>query len=371
MQTYKIFTVNPGSTSTKLAMFENDKILFQTKVVHTAEELSQFKEIADQYQYREEKILNALEQSHYSLDGVDVFVGRSAGTLPVEGGIYHVTPLLIEHAFSGITKHPAILGCKLVDSFAKKFGGEAYVMNPPDTDEFDDVARVTGLHDIFRGSQFHALNQKETAIRAAAQLGKRYEDVNFVIAHIGGGVSVTAHRKGRAVDTNSIIMGEGPFTPTRAGALPTIPFMKLCFSGKYTEDELYDRLNKDGGLIDLLNTSEMLDVVKMIEAGDGYAKLIYDAFLYQIGKNIGSYAAVLRGKIDAIILTGGVANDKDFVAELTDMIGFLAPVMVYPGELELEALAAGGLRLLQGEEQAKTYSGISVFQGFDHYKRKR
>lgn len=365
MEKFKIFTVNPGSTSTKLAMFENEEMLFQSKVVHSAAELSKFNQVKDQYQYRHDTILNTLEKEKHSLTGVDVFVGRSSGLLPVEGGIYNVTPLLIEHAFSGITKHPAILGCKLVDSFAKEYGGKAYIMNPPDTDEFDDIARVTGLHDIYRGSQFHALNQKETAIRAATQMKKRYEDVNFVIAHIGGGVSVTAHRKGRAVDTSSIIMGDGPFTPTRAGALPAIPFMDMCFSGKYTRDKLYNRLIQDGGFVDLLGTSEMLDVIKMIDEGDEYAKLIYDAFIYQIGKNIGAYAAVLRGKLDAIILTGGITHDKHLVAELTDMIGFLAPIMVFPGELELEALCAGGLRLLRGEETAKDYSGESVFQGFN------
>ena len=220
-------------------------------------------------------ILDAVAAQGATLEGVDCFVARCGGLQPCEGGVYAVTDKVVADCFSGYTVHPAILGGKLAQSFAEEFGGTALLLNPPDTDEFQDVARVTGLHDVYRTSNVHMLNQKETAIRAAAELGKKYEDCNFVVAHIGGGVSVTAHRKGKAVDSNSIIMGEGPMTPTRAGALPAIPFMDLCYSGKWTRDEMYDRLIKSGGFVDLLGTSEATDVTAMIDSGK-YDAIIVD-----------------------------------------------------------------------------------------------
>ena len=288
---------------------------------------------------------------------------------PCEGGIYAVTDKVIEDCFSGYTIHPAILGGKLARSLSEEFGGMAIFLNPPDTDELQDVARVTGFHDIFRTSNVHMLNQKETAIRAAAEMGRRYEDCRFIVCHIGGGVSVTAHRYGRAVDSSSIIMGEGPFTPTRAGAMPLVPFMDLCYSGKWTRDEMYDRMIKSGGFTDLLGTSEVTDVVAMIENGDEYAKLVFDAFIYQIAKNIGAMAAVLEYKVDAILLGGGIVHVRYLVDELERMCGRIAPLRAYPGEFEMEALAAGALRALRGQESVKTYTGVPVFSGFDHLKR--
>ena len=366
---FKIFALNPGSTSTKIAMFENDQPVFISKAVHSAEELAKYKTIADQFPYRKQTILEEVARQGQTLEGVDCFVARCGGVQPCEGGIYGVTDKVVEDCFSGYTVHPAILGGPLADAFAKEFGGKAFFLNPPDTDEFDDIARVTGLHDVYRTSNAHMLNQKETAIRAAAEMGRKYEDCNFVVCHFGGGVSVTAHKKGRAVDSTSIIMGEGPMTPTRAGALPAIPFMDLCYSGKWTRDEMYDRLIKSGGFVDLLGTSEIPDVVAMIEKGDEYAKLVYDAFIYQIGKDIGAMAAVLNFDVDAILLGGGIVHDKNVVAGLTGMCGKIAEIRAYPGEFEMEALAAGALRALTGQEEVKTYTGVRVFQGFDHLKR--
>ncbi|MCF0120151.1 MAG: butyrate kinase, partial [Oscillospiraceae bacterium] len=214
----------------------------------------------------------------------------------------------------------------------------------------------------------HMLNQKETAIRAAKEMGRKYEDCNFVVCHIGGGVSVTAHRKGRAVDSTSIIMGEGPMTPTRAGALPAIPFMDLCYSGKWTRDEMYARLIHNGGFLDLLGTSSATDVKRMIESGNKYAKLVYDAFIYQIGKSIGAMAAVLNFDVDAILLGGGIVNDKYVVDGIREMCSKIAEIREYPGEFEMEALAAGALRALNGEQEVQIYDGIPVFNGFDHLK---
>ncbi len=364
MKTFKIFALNPGSTSTKIAMFENEKEIFSSKVAHKAEELDQFAHVADQFAYRRDAIIDLVEKEGYDLHKTDCFVARCGGVLPCAGGTYKVTDKVIEDCFSGYTVHPAILGGKLADEFAKIYGGVALFVNPPDTDEFQDVARVTGLHDVYRTSNVHMLNQKETAIRAAKEMGKKYEDCRFVVAHVGGGVSVTAHRYGRAVDSTSIIMGEGPMAPTRSGALPLVPFMDLCYSGKWTRDEMYDRLIKNGGFVDHLGTSDMFEVDKMIESGNEYARLIMDAFIYQIGKAIGAMAAVLHFQVDAILLGGGIIRDDIVVAGLQKMCGDLAPIRLYPGEFEMEALAAGAYRVLSGQEEAKTYTGVPVFTGF-------
>jgi butyrate kinase len=261
-------------------------------------------------------------------------------------------------------KHPATLGSQLAYDFATTYGGKAFVVNPPDVDEFDLVSRVSGLSDVARESRGHPLNQKEVAIRYATSLGKRYEELNLVISHIGGGVSVTAHRKGRMIDSNDVINGDGPMAPTRAGSIPAVAIIKMCYSGKYTEREMYDRITKAGGLVDHLGTSEVREVVERIKNGDTYAKLIYDAMIYQIGKNIGAYATVLKGDVDAILLTGGIANNSYLVERITDMVKYIAPVKVYAGEFEMEALAAGALRVLTGQEQPKIYNGIPVWSGF-------
>ena len=362
---HKIFALNPGSTSTKLALFEDDKPIFITKAIHTADELAKYPTIRDQFAYRRDTILAAVAAQGHTLEGVDCFVARCGGVQPCVGGVYRVTEKVIEDCYSGYTVHPANLGGDLALSFAREFGGSAFFLNPPDTDELEDVARVTGLHDVYRTSNVHMLNQKETAIRAADELGGKYSDFNFVVAHIGGGVSVSAHRKGRVVDSTSIIMGEGPMTPTRAGALPAIPFMDLCYSGKWTRDEMYDRLIKSGGFVDLLGTSEATDVTAMIEKGDKYAQLVYDAFIYQIGKAIGAMAAVLHFEVDAILLGGGIVHDRRVVDGLQAMCSSIAPFRAYPGEFEMEALAAGALRVLRGQEEAMTYTGIPVFRGFE------
>ncbi len=364
MKKYKIFALNPGSTSTKIAMFENETCIFQAKAEHSAEKLAQFPKIADQFEYRRDTILEEVARQGASLEGTDCFVARCGGVLPCEGGVYWVTDLVIEHCFSGYTVHPAILGGKLADSFRKKYGGIAIILNPPDTDEFQDLARITGFHDIYRTSNVNMLNQKETAIRAAKEMGKKYEECRFVVAHIGGGVSVTAHRYGRVVDSTSIIMGEGPMTPTRAGAMPLVPFMDLCYSGKWTRAEMYDRMIKNGGFVDHLGTSDAREVRKMIEEGDSYAKLVYDAFIYQIGKAIGSMASVLHGQVDAILLGGGIVYDDYVVNSIKEMCSYIASIRCYPGEFEMEALAAGALRALTGQEQIKTYTGKPVFKGF-------
>ena len=366
MKSYKVFAINPGSTSTKIAMFEGDKEVFSKNVSHDAEKLKEFKEISDQFDYRKETILKELAEAGQTLEGVDAFSARGGGLVNVEGGVYKVGEKLLEHARVGYTvKHPATLGAQLADAFAKEYGGVAFVVNPPDVDEFTDVARVTGLKGIYRESRIHALNQKEIGIRYAAKLGKKYEDLNLIICHIGGGISVTAHNHGKMVDSNDIANGDGPMAPTRCGQLPVKDVVTMCFSGKYTEKEMREKITKTGGLVDHLGTSDAREVTEMIKNGNQYAKLIYDAMIYEIGKTAGSMAAVLCGKVDGIIFTGGISHDKYVVEKLTEMLSFIAPITVMAGEFEMEALAAGAIRVLSGKEEAKTYTGVPVWNGFN------
>lgn len=365
----KLLAINPGSTSTKIAVFENEEKILSMNITHDADKLKEFKQISDQFVYRKDMIERLLEENGINLTDIDAFVGRGGGLEACEGGTYPVNDLLLHHAkICYKAKHPATLGAVIAYDFAVSYGKKAYVVNPASMDEMDAVARITGLAGVLRESRFHALNQKEVAIRAAGELGKKYNEVNLVVAHIGGGVSVAAHRKGRVVDTTNAIGGDGPMAPTRCGQIPMDDVISLCCSGKYTPEQIKEFMLKNGGIVDHLGTSDMRDVIRRIEDGDAYAKLVYDAFIYQIGKSIGAYASVLKGKVDRIVLTGGITNDNKFVAQLKDIIEYIAPVIVYPGEFEMEALANGVLRILRGEEEAKEYIGKPVCNGFDNLK---
>ncbi len=367
---YKVFAINPGSTSTKISVFENEKCLYSENVQHDASALKQFKEISDQLPYRKEIILEAVKRNNINLAEMDAFVGRGGSAHPMISGTYPVSGLLLEHTKKGIlVQHPANLGCQIARAFADPLGKPSFVVNPPCVDEFMDVVRITGFSDIYRSSSIHALNQKENGIRYAKSSGRKYEDLNLIICHIGGGTSVTVHLKGRMADSNDIVNGDGPMAPTRAGALPAVDLVKLCYSGKWTEKELYNRITKDGGLVDHLGTSDAREIRARMDNGDKYAALVYDAMIYQIAKTIGSYAVTLNGKVDQIILTGGIANEKYLVEKLTGYVDWIAPVTVHAGEFEMEALAAGTIRVLSGEEEPKDYTGIPVWKGLDHLKQ--
>lgn len=365
MKEYKVFAINPGSTSTKIALFQGDVEVFSKNITHEAAELKQFREILDQLAYRKESILEALQEANQSLTGTDAFVGRGGGLVSVVGGTYPVNERILADQRNKVSvQHPAILGAQLAHEFVEEYGGQAFIVNPPDVDEFIDEARITGLKGLYRESKLHALNQKEVGIRYAKSLGKRYEEMDLIICHIGGGISVTAHRKGKMIDSNDIAQGDGPMAPTRCGALPVKDVVRMCFSGKFTEEEIYQKITKNGGLVDHLGTSDAREVGKRIAAGDRYAKLVYDAMIYQIAKQAGAMAAVLEGKVDGIVLTGGISYDPYVDAELKRKLQFIAPVTVMAGEFEMEALAAGALRVLTGEEEPKTYTGIPCWNGF-------
>lgn len=366
MSHYHIFSINPGSTSTKIALFEDQKELFRTTVTHNASQLALFPTIPDQFAFRRDTILSALDASRISLEGVDAFVGRGGGLVSCEGGTYEINSILLEHARTCYTvKHPAALGPVLANAFAETYGGRAFVVNPPDVDELQPVARICGLRGVYRKSRFHALNQKEVAIRLAAKLGKRYDETNLVVAHMGGGVSVTAHKHGRCIDTSDIVGGDGAYAPTRMGHVPAEDIIAMCFSGQYTEKQMREKLTKTGGVTDLLGTSDVQEVSHRSSGGDAFAALVLQGMAYQIGKEIGAYAAVLHGHVDAIALTGGMARDDNMVRIICDMCGSLAPIHIFPGEWEMEALASGALRVLTGAEQPKVYTGVPVWTDFD------
>lgn len=360
----RVLVINVGSTSTKVAIFDGGEPRFRDSFVHDQSELAAFKEVNDQLPYRRSVIMGSLERSGLGLSEVDAVASNGGGLVSLPGGTYRVNATMLAHARAGLTaQHPATLGCQLANEIANELGVPAFVVNPPDLDELDDVARVTGLAGVERESRTHALNEKEVAHRYAASTGRRYEELNLITAHIGGGVSVSAHRRGRMVESNDTLNGDGPMSPNRSGALPASALIDMCFSGKWEAGELHARVSRSGGLLDHLGTSDLQEVAGMVADGDDYAWLVYRAMAYQVGKAIGGCAAVLHGEVDGIILTGGIVNDAGFVQRLTAMVERFGPIAVYPGELELEALAAGACRVLNGEEEALEYTGVPVWQG--------
>lgn len=365
MGTYKVFAINPGSTSTKIALIEDDTTLFSANVSHDASKLAEFDGISAQLPYRKETILNLLKENNVSLEGVDAFVGRGGGLLSMEGGTYEIDETLLEHAERGANgvQHPAQLGSQLAEEFCKEFGGRGFVVNPPDVDELQDLARMTGIKGVYRNVHLHSLNLKETAIRHAASMGKKYEECNFVVCHIGGGISISAHREGRMIDGFDIVGGEGPMAPTRCGSVPVSALLKYA-DGKELK-ELKSLCNKNGGFVSHLGISDALEVSNRAADGDKYADMLWNTMIYQITKCIGSMAVVLHGKIDGILLGGGMVYNEELVAKIKEACQWIAPVSAYPGEFEMEAMAAGAIRVLSGKERVKHYTGKPAWEGFD------
>ncbi len=366
---FYILAINPGSTSTKVGLFKNEECLFKENIVHKSEELKQFKEIKDQKPLRLKTILDVLKQNNIDLKTIDAISGRGGSLESLKGGTYKINDLMYEHASTmKIVKHPSALGIVLAKELGDLYNKPSFCVNPPDVDEFKIEARITGIPGLYRESRIHALNQKEIAIRYAKQHKVKYEDLNLIICHIGGGISIAAHNHGKMIDCNDIVNGDGPMTPNRSGFIPAKPLVSLAYSGKYSEKELKDLIGKNGGIMAWLNTDDMKKVNEMIQNKNKKAKIIYDAMIYQIAKQIGAMYASLKCNCSAIILTGGIANDEYLVKNLNKYIKKLAKVVLMPGEYELEALAQGTLRVLKNEEKAQTYTGKKVFEGIEEYE---
>jgi butyrate kinase len=350
-----ILVLNPGSTSTKLAVFEGEKCVYEGVVRHSELELGRFERIWDQYEYRKAAILEFLGGKGISLHSLTAVVGRGGLLRPTVSGTYGVNPGMIADAREGVQgEHASNLGSVLAYGIAWDYGIRAFIVDPPCVDELDPVARYSGIPEISRTSLVHALNVKATARAVAKDLGKSVSDLNLVVAHLGGGISICALRKGRMVDVSNALF-DGPFTPERAGSVPTDGLVRLCFSGKHTEAEIMKKLVGQGGFVAYLGTNSAQEVEDRVAAGDREAVLVADAMVYQVAKEIGAMAVVLGGKLDAIVLTGGLAKSDFFTRKISERVGFLGKVIVVPGEDELEALALGCLRVLRGEEAAKTY----------------
>jgi butyrate kinase len=318
--------------------------------------LSTFHKIIDQYEFRLEIILNFLKEKGIDYSTLDAVVGRGGLLKPIASGTYRVNEKMLEDLHKGVSgEHASNLGGILASGIAKKLSIPAYLVDPVVIDEMKPIARISGMPEIPRVSILHALNQKAVARKAALDLGKKYEKANFVIAHLGGGISVGVHCKGKVIDVNNALNGEGPFTPERSGGVPVGALVELCFSGKFTKDEIMKKIKGKGGLVAYLNTNDVREVLNRIKQGDKKAKLILEAMAYQVAKEIGAGATVLKGQIDAIILTGGIAYANEFINMIRDRVSFLSLVMIYPGEEEMLALCNGALRVLKGEEVEKIY----------------
>ena len=352
---YKIFALNPGSTSTKIGVYEDENLLFDKTLRHPAEEIAQFATIPDQKEWRKELVMEALQENHFDPKQLTGVCARGGLVKPIPGGTYATSDALLADCVAGVQgQHAANLGGLIAREIGDELGVPSFIADPPVVDEMQAIARYSGHPLIPRVSKFHALNQKAVAKRFAKEHGKKYEDLNLIVCHMGGGVSVGAHIKGSVVDTENALDGEGPFSPERSGSLPTDAVMKLCFSGKYTEAELRKMFVGRGGLVAYAGSTDMRDLLKMAETDAKVAEVV-DAFHYQIGKEIGAMAAVMHGKVDQIILTGGIAYGKETTDALKEMVEWIAPVTVYPGEDELLALAQAALRVLNGEEKAQEY----------------
>lgn len=354
---HKLLIINPGSTSTKIAVFQDKECVFKTNIKHSAEEIAPFEHIADQYHFRKEVILNTLKEAGMELNDLSMVVGRGGLLKPLTSGIYEVNEAMKRDLVnSPVGEHACNLGGLIADDIAKSVGVKAYIADPVIVDEMEDVARFSGHPAFPRMSVFHALNQKMIARQHAAAVGKRYEDLNLIGIHLGGGISVAAHKKGRVVDVNNALNGDGPFTPERSGALPSGPLMNACFSGKYTKKEIDLMLKGQGGFVAYLGTNDAMEVENRVKAGDKEWELVYRAMAYQVAKEVGGLAAsAFSMDVDAIFVTGGMAYDKNFCKILESHLGKIAPVCVYPGEDEMMALTLNGLMVLNGETVAKIY----------------
>lgn len=352
---YYLLTINPGSTSTKVAYFQNHECISSKTLRHSTEELEKNLNLDEEYKFRKQAILEYMEEQNIDSKRLDAVVGRGGLLKPLQGGVYRVNePMLDDVKHSRYGQHASNLGAMIAFKIAATANIPAFIVNPVIVDEYEPLARFSGHPDFPRTSVFHALNTKAIAQKAMAERGKQYEDVNLIIAHLGGGISVMAHKKGRAVDGNNALQ-EGPFSPERTGSLPMQQLVDRCFSGKYTKQDIKKMLVGKGGVTAYLGTADCKDVEERAQAGDQDASRVIEAMAYQVAKEIGSLSAVLAGKVDSIIITGGVAYSKMIVQWIKERVEFIAPVLVFPGEDEMEAMAAGAYNALTGETEILEY----------------
>ena len=351
---YKILAINPGSTSTKIAIYEDEKELFKENIVHSDEELKKYQKVTDKFNMKKENILNFLKNNNFNINSLNGVVARGGLITGIHGGGYHITESMKKILLGDtLTQHASNLGALIADSIAKPLNIPAFIYDAVGSNEMQDIAKVTGFKEFERESFCHVLNTKAMARKAAKIEGKTYQEMNYVLVHLGGGISISAHKNGKIIDV--ITADDGPFSPERSGGAPLNYILNMCFSGKYTKDEMKKKVAGNGGVKALLGTSNFIEVLEMVKAGDNKAIRVFEAMTYQIAKGIGEMSVVLKGKVDGIILTGGIAYSTELTKKITEYVNFLAPIKILPGENELESLAAGALRILKGEEIAEEY----------------
>jgi len=357
---FKILTINPGSTSTVVAIFKNEELEIQSNISHSAKELSSYNKISDQYKFRSQVVLDFLKNHNIETNSFDAIVGRGGEIKPIESGTYKINEKMIEDLKERPrVEHASNLGAIIAHELASKINKPSFIVDGISVDEFQPLSRISGMPEIEKESLTHALSLKAAARRAAKELNREYQELNLIVVHLGGGISVSAHYKGKLIDSNCATT-DGPFSPERSGSLPTRQLVKICYSGKYSEEEMLKKMNGKGGLVAYLGTNSTLEIEEQIKKGDKKAELIYRAMAYQIAKEIGGKATVLRGNVDAIVLTGNLLRGKGalgntFLDWIKERIQFIAPIIVYPGSDELKAMAQGAIRVLQGTEEAKEY----------------
>lgn len=362
---YKLLIINPGSTSTKVSLFENEKSLFEKSLFHDAPVLLQYPHVNDQMPFRYKVILDMLKDEGVDPATIDVYVGRGGSACTQPGGVTRIDQRLYDDTVAAVggSEHPAKLGVMLAWKFAREYGKEAYTLNPTNVDEYGELARLTGIRGVYRVSHSHVLNQKAVAEAHAEKLGRRYEDCNFIVGHIDGGITVSAHDHGRMVDGNMGADGEGAFTPTRIGSVPVLAL--LDYIDSHSVEDVRLKCSRAGGFVSLFGTSDSDTIHALVDQGDKKATLVWNTMIYQICKMIGEMSAVLCGKVDGILLTGGLMRFADVAEGIEKRCGWIAPISVYPGEMEQEALAYGVLKVLRGQAEAMTYSGRNVWNGFE------
>ena len=366
MQTvYKMLVINPGSTSTKVSYFENERNVYTESIFHDAPELLAYPTVNDQIPLRRRVVEDFVQGHGLRMEDMDAFVGRGGSAYPQAAGVMEIDQALVRDTAAGVggSDHPAKLGVMLAYALCREYGGRMYTVNPTNVDELCDYARPTGIAGVYRRAQTHVLNQKGIAAIHAKKLGKKYQDCNFIVSHIDGGITVTAHARGKMIDSTEGAGGDGPFTPTRLGSIPVMEVLTYLESG-HTTDQVKTMLSRSGGFVSHFGTSNADTVHALVEQGDAKAVTIWNTMIYQLCKSIGAMAAVLEGRVDGILLTGGLMRFADIVQGVQQRCGWIAPITVYPGECEQEAMADSVLEVLRGEKQANRYTGQPVFRGF-------